>query len=149
VVANKSKSVSPLDLLSHVVYNPSNVFLIKVMSSNPIIHINFGGIDFGRCTIFFKAPTESFSKKVSFDNENASNYSFEVDPGKLLDSTDLSDLVGCTVRWIVTFADIEEVPGSEFSFNLKIKQDGVILKDFSQIGKILDTSVSFAGDHTF
>jgi hypothetical protein len=116
--------------------------------SNPIIYIYFGGIDFGRCTIFLKDTAAQFSKMVSFDNENASNFSFEIDPKKPLGFTNVSDLIGCTVRWVVTFVDIEEVPGSQYSFNLKIEQDGNILKDFSQTGTITDTSVSFAGDYT-
>lgn len=116
--------------------------------SNPIIYIYFGGIDFGRCTIFLKDIAGQFSKTVSFDNENASNFSFEIDPEKPLGFTNVSDLIGSTVRWVVTFVDIEEVPGSQFSFSLKIEQDGNILKNFSQIGTIADTSVSFAGDYT-
>lgn len=117
--------------------------------SNPIISINFGGIDFARCTIFFRKVNSSFSKIVSFDNQNVNTFSFEVDPNKVLGSSQVSDLKNCQIGWTVTFVDIQGVSGSQFSFNLEIKQDETSLANFSKIGKIDDTSVTFGDKFTF
>jgi hypothetical protein len=120
---------------------------LNTSGSNPVISINFGGIDFGRCTIFFKEATTLFYKKATFDNENSSNFSFEIDPEKLVDLAGLSNLIGCTIKLMVTFVDIASTPGSRFSFDIKIEQDGTLLKSFSKSGTIDDTSVTFTEDY--
>lgn len=120
---------------------------LNTSGSNPTISIHFGGIDFGRCTIFFKEATTPFYKKATFDNENSSNFSFEIDPEKLVDLPGLSNLTGCTIKLLVTFVDIASTPGSLFSFDINIEQDGTLLKNFSKSGTIADTSITFAEDY--
>jgi hypothetical protein len=117
--------------------------------SNPIISIKFGGIDFARCTIFFKKVNSSFSKIVSFDNENVDTFSFEVDPNKVLGSSQVSSLDNCQIGWTVTFVDIQGASDSQFSFDLEIKQDGTSLANYSKTEKIDDTSVTFGDKFTF
>jgi hypothetical protein len=112
---------------------------INPSGTSPVITADFGGNDFGQCTLFFKPKGGSFDRIARFDNENISGFTFTLDPKKLLSQQkSLADLVGCEISWTVTFIDFEEKSGSEYSFDLAIKQDGLDLLSppFFQRGSI-------------
>ena len=121
--------------------------------SNPIVSARFGGIDFGQCTLFFKAQSDdSFSPIYSFDNQNSSAFVFAIDPVKLLGiSKKISDLVGCQIGWTVTFIDMDESTISPFSFDLNIDQDSdsLMTPHFSKVDTITDTSKTFGSTFSF
>lgn len=121
------------------------------MGSDPIINARFGGIHFGKCTLFFKKTTDSnFSPIATFTNKSSSTFTFEIDPQKVLGSgASLSSLVGCDIGWTVTFVNLSSTPSTaKFSFNLTIEQDTNILTNFSETNSIADTSQTFGSTFT-
>jgi hypothetical protein len=119
------------------------------IGSNPVFKVFFGGIDFGKCTIFIKEPNSLFRNILSFDNQNMNSFSFEIDLNRVLNSSKVSILKNCQVGWTVTFIDMDNTTPSQFSFDLEINQDGQSLTKFSKVGSIEDTSTTFGEKFTF
>jgi hypothetical protein len=117
----------------------------------PFITANFGGINFAKCTIFFKKEGGSFLPITDFDNSNSSGFTFPVDPAQILGANkNVSDLIGGQVGWTVTFIDFGDATQSQFSFDLQIKQDASnLLPPFSKNGTIDNTSITFSDKFTF
>lgn len=124
---------------------------LNTTGSNPIINARFGGIHFGKCTLFLKKPTDiNFSPIATFTSRNSSTFTFEIDPQKVLVAgATLSQLVGCDIGWTVTFVNLGTTPSAaQFSFNLTIDQDANNLTNFAEVGFIPDTSQTFGSTFT-
>jgi hypothetical protein len=124
---------------------------LNITGSDPIINARFGGIHFGKCTLFFKRNTDSeFTPIATFTSRSSSTFTFEVDPQKVLGVGEtLSKLVGCNIGWTVTFVNLGSTPSTaQFSFDLTIEQDTKILTTFSEINSIPTTSQTFGSTFT-
>jgi hypothetical protein len=124
---------------------------LNTTGSDPIINARFGGIHFGKCTLFFKKSTDSvFSPIATFTNQSSSTFTFEIDPQRVLGSGGtLANLVGCDIGWTVTFVNLSATPSTaQFSFDLTIGQGTNILVKFSEINFISDTSQTFGSTFT-
>jgi hypothetical protein len=120
--------------------------------SNPIITVNYGGIDFARCRLFFKKLGDpSFSTILTHDN-GASKFTFTIDPVERLGADKkISDLIGCELNWTIVFIDFDNTPTSQYSFDLAVKQDGrdLLTPPFSKVGSITNSSVTFGNRFIF
>jgi hypothetical protein len=124
---------------------------LNTTGPDPIINARFGGIHFGKCTLFLKKFTDSaFSPIATFTNQSSSTFTFEIDPQRVLGAGGrLSDLVGCDIGWTVTFVNLSTTPSTaQFSFDLTIGQDTNILANFSETNSIPDTSQTFGNTLT-
>jgi hypothetical protein len=138
-------------LYSEILKYQKQLMPLNTTGSDPIINARFGGIHFGKCTLFLKKPTDTtFSPIATFTNRTSSTFVFEIDPQKVLGAGGtLSNLVGCDVGWTVTFVNLGTTPSTaKFSFDLTIGQDANILTNFSETDSISDTSQTFGSTFT-